>query len=230
MKRLLIVCLVGLLLTALFLWPGPGLLNSFAKTRVCRLGTDYLGVEVTAEEVRMSPFRGEIEVVGLTVANPEDFSDSSFAEVGHLRVRADLLSFLSEQGRIYEIAATPVQLLIERKGVGFNYQPILENLRNRKKVNTAALAGSSSPSLKIDHILLDNVTARVTLLASLEPLEVEIGTVEIRNLDTSNGSAALAQVLEQILESAQQGEGSGFLANTARGLLDLLLGSKDPRP
>ncbi len=230
MKRLLIVCLSGLLLTALFLWPGPSLLNSFARTSVCRFGADYLGVEVTAEKVRMSPFRGEIEVMGLTVANPEDFSDSSFAEVGHLRVRAELLSFFSEQGRIYEIAATPVRLLIERKGVRFNYQPILENLRNRKKVNTAALAGSSSSSLKIDHILLHNVTARVALLASLEPLEVEIGTVEIRDLDTSNGSAALAQVLEQVLESAQQGEGPGFLPGTARGLLDTLLGSEGSRP
>ena len=230
MKRLLIVCLAGLLVAALFfLWPGPGLLNAFARTSVCRLGTDYLGVEVTAEEVRMSPFRGEIEVVGLRMANPEGFSDSSFAEVGHLRVRADLLSFLSEQGRIYAIGAAPVRLLIERKGVGFNYQPILENLRNRKKVNTAALAGSSSSSLKIDHILLKSVTARVILLAGLEPLEVEIGTVEIQDLDTSNGSAALAQVLEQVLESAQLGEGSESLANTARGLLDSLLGSSSPR-
>ena len=230
MKRLLMVCLSGLLLAALlFLWPGPGLLNAFARASVCRLGTDYLGVEVTAAEVRMSPFRGEIEVVGLRVANPEGFSDSSFAKVGHLRVRADLLSFLSEQGRIHEIAARPVRLLVERKGAGFNYQPILKHLRNRKKVNTAALAGSTSSSLKIDHILLDDVSARIILLASLKPLEVEIGTVEIRDLDTSNGSAALAQVLEQMLESAQLGGESGFLANTARGLLDSLLGSSRSR-
>ena len=223
MKRLLIVCLVGLLLTALFLWPGPGLLNSFARTKVSQLGNDYLGVEVTAEEVRVSPFRGKIEVLGLRVANPPEFSDSSFAEVGHLLVRADLLSFLSEQGRIYEIAARPVQLLIERKGVGFNYQPILEYLRKRKEANTASLAGSTSSSLKIDHVLLHNVTARLSLLESLEPLHLEIGTIEIHDLDTSDGSAALFQVLEQLLESAAGGEGAGFLANTARGLLDRLL-------
>ena len=131
--------------------------------------------------------------------------------------------------RSHEIAARPVRLLVERKGVGFNYQPILEHLRNRKKVNTAALAGSTSSSLKIDHILLDDVSARVILLASLEPLEVEIGTVELRDLDTSDGSAALAQVLEQVLESTQLGGESGSLANTARGLLESLLGSSRPR-
>ena len=223
MKRLLILCLTVLLLTALFLWSGPDLLNSFARTKVIQLATDYLGVRVTAEEVRVSPFLGEIEVLGLTVSNPARFSDASFAEVGHLRVSADVLSFLSEQGRIYEIAARPVQLLIERKGVGFNYQPILEHLRKRKEANTASLAGSTSSSLKIDHVLLGNVTARLSLLESLEPLHLEIGTIEIHDLDTSDGSAALFQVLGQLLESAAGGEGAGFLANTARGLLDRLL-------
>ena len=223
MKRLLIVLLAGLLLTAFFLWPGPGLLNSFARTKVSQLGTDYLGVEVTAEEVRVSPFRGEIEVLGLRVANPAEFSDSSFAEIGHLLVRADLLSFLSEQGRIYEIAARPVQILIERKGARFNCQPILQHLRKRKEARTASLAGSTSSSLKIDHILLDDVTARLSLLASLEPIDLEIGTIEIHDLEPSDGSAALFQVLEQLLASAVEGKGESFLANTARGLLDRLL-------
>ena len=228
MKRLLIVCLLGLLLTALFLWPGPGWLNSFARTKVIQLGTDYLGVQVTAQEVRVSPFRGEIEVLGLTVANPAGFSDASFAEVGHLRVNADVLSCLSEQVRISEIVASPAQLLIERQGLRFNYQPILKRLKQRQKATTASLAApsSSSSSLKIDHVLLNDVTARLSLLGNREPFVVDIGTVEIQDLDTSNGSAALLQVLEQLLESAAQGEGGGFLANTARSLLDSLLRPK----
>ena len=222
MKRLLILCLAVLLLTALFLWPGPDFLNSFARTKIIQLGTDYLGVKVTAEEVRVFPFLGEIEVLGLTVANPAGFSDASFAEVGRLRVSADVLSFLSEQGRISEIVASPVQLLIERKGLRFNYQPILERLKQRRKATTASLAAFGSSSLKIDHVLLNDVTARLSLLGNREPFVVDIGTVEIQDLDTSNGSAALLQVLEQLLESAVQGEERGFLANTARSLLESL--------
>ncbi len=228
MKRLVTLGLAALLLAALFLWPGPGLLNSFARTKICQLGTDYLGVPVTAEEVRVSPFRGKIEVLGLTVANPAGFSDASFTEVGHLRVSARLLSFLSEQGHISEIEASPVQLLIERKGLRFNYQPIVERLKAGKKASTASLAGPGSSSLKIDHILLNDVTARLSLLGGGEPFVVDLETVEIHDLDTSDGSAAVLQVLEQLLESAAQAKEGGFLANTAKSLLDSLRQGKQP--
>ncbi len=72
------------------------------------------------------------------------------------------------------------------------------------------------------------MTARLSLLGSGEPFVVDLETVEIHDLDTSDGSAAVLQVLEQLLESAAQAKEGGFLANTAKALLDSLRQGKQP--
>ena len=222
--RLFVVGLVALLVMLLLVWLGCSLLNTLAAIQISRLGSDYLGVEVATKRVRVTLFSGEIEVSGLTVANPPGFREGPFVEVGHLFLHADLLSFLSDQGRIYEIMARPVHLEVEQKGGRFNYQLILEHLEARQGLKTARMADADS-SIKIDHILLEEVTTRVRLGAILEPISLNIGTVKIQDVDTSDWPTALRQVLERMLDSATSGLGTGFLGNAARDILESLLGS-----
>ena len=222
--RLFVVGLVALLVMLLLIWSGYSLLNTLTAIQISRLGNDYLGVEVATKKVRVNLFSGEIMVSGLTVANPPAFSEGPFVEVGHLFLHADPLSFLSDQGRIYEIRAKPVHLEVEQKGGRFNYQIILENLEAKQGLKTARIADSAS-SIKIDRILLEDVQTRVRLVATLAPIALNIGTVKIRDVDSSDGAAALRQILERMLDSATSGRGTGFLGNAARNILESLLGS-----
>ena len=218
MKRVLSSLLLAVLLIGLFLWPGPVWLDSFARGRVRTVGARVLGVEVEAQDVHVSILRREIEVRGLKVANPPGFSSAPFIEIGTLTLKISPLSFLSEQGHITEIRARPVQLWIERQGLSFNYQPILDRLRTRQPIRAAALGWSGPSSVRIDQILLEEVTARVSLLASLAPLALELGAVDIRDVDTTNSSAALLQVLEQLLDSARGGQTPPGRLGKHRGL------------
>ncbi len=216
--------LVALVVIFLLLWlVGSGLLNAFAAWQISSLGSDYLGVEVETDVVQVSLFQGKIEISGLSVANPPGFSQVPFAELGYLLVRADLLSFLSDQGRIHEIRARPVLLEVERKDGRFNYQVIQEHLEDRQRLKTATLADGGASSIRIDQVLLEQVTARVRLLATVKPVTLQIGTVKLQDINTSDGQAALLQVLEQLLEEATPEGGAGFLADTARGVLESLL-------
>ena len=223
--KVIIVFLGSLLVTFLLLWSSSGLLNTFLSKKINRLGKNYLGVEVNTESVSVSLPKGKIKISGLTVANPPGFSQKTFVKVGDLQVHANLLSFLFDQVQIYEIRAKPVHLEVELQNGRFNYQYLFEHLENKQRLKNATINGNDS-TINIDELLLEKITAYIRFSSKLKPVILEIQTVQLQNLDTSDGPGALLQIFQQLLKSATPKESSGFLADTTRSLLKHFLRSK----
>ena len=223
--KVIIVFLGALLVTFLLLWSSSGLLNTFISKQISRLGENYLGVAVNTESVNVSLTKGEIKILGLTVANPSGFSEKTFVKVGDLQVHANLLSFLFDQIQIYKIRAKPIHLEVELQNGRFNYQYLFEHLEDKQRLKKSTITGNNSTSI-INELLLEKITAHIRFSSNLKPLILEIQTVKLQNVDTSDGPSALLQILQQLLKSATPKESAGFLADTTKSILRHFLKSK----
>ena len=121
MKKFLLI-----LLTIIILLAGGicGLylnLESIVKASVAKYGSQLTGTEVALDGFRLSLRKGEAELKGLRIANPEGYQTPQILSLGSVYVRLDMRSLLKPVIVVEEIRIANPEIAYELKSVAHNY-------------------------------------------------------------------------------------------------------------
>ena len=95
-------------------------LESIVKASVAKYGSQLTGTEVALDGLRLSLRKGEAELKGLRIANPEGYQTPQILSLGSVYVRLDMRSLLKPVFVVEEIRIANPEIAYELKSVAHN--------------------------------------------------------------------------------------------------------------
>lgn len=199
-------------------------IDGIVKSNIEESGTELFQTQVDVGNVNISLFDGSGEIYGLSVANPEDFSDEPAIEMEEIRIKVDLMSLLSDTILVENVNITGASLFFEQQGFGVNLRQLNENMD--------LAVDEDDPSMVIDHLLVDGATVRVSSTIDRERrAEATLESFELNGIGRQ-GSNTMKQSMQQIMEplierAIQEAVSRGLLEQLENKVQDLLGGDEE---
>ncbi len=211
-KAVLIVAIVlfGLALLAQF-----GL-SRMVTHRLQRALPQLTGTAATVEAVRLSPFTGAGEIIGLRIPNPEGFAEPEALSLDRARVRVELLSLMGPALVVREISVDGARISYERRADGRdNLAWLRERMTDAAARPAPPAAGVSAPAgpakppapakpprkLIVDSLVITNCRVRVAGVLSTNVMALPLPTVAMRDLGRAQGGLTPAEVGGEVLRA-----------------------------
>jgi hypothetical protein len=176
----LLTILTALLLLLAFLM--PGLIEIWVLDNYSDLVREYLGVESSVQDVRISPLKGFLQFESIALKNPKGFSERDFIHIQTLTAHVSLLTLLKQQIEIDDLVADTIQLNIECRKSICNYQPFVDRLKSlTSKIPSKESRSPSGRIIKIISTDLRNITTNTQLGASEKSLVLKVKDVHLDN-------------------------------------------------
>jgi hypothetical protein len=184
-KKSLMIRIVGGLLVAIavlamaFSFFGDGAIKAAVET----IGTKTLGVNVGLDEVKLSVLGGNVELNGLSVANPEGYENETLLEMGHGYVDLSIGSLMSDVVVIDKMEFDGVTVVIEQKSLMVNnLQEIMDKLKGETKEEPVDAEEDADDEekkagkkLRITKLDITNVSVKIKLI----PIPGKADTIDI---------------------------------------------------
>ena len=172
-------------------------LDSIVKTGIEAEGSDVLGTSVSVSSVSISPLSGSGTIRGLTIENPEGFTEDNIMQLGEVTVSLNLSSLLGDIIEIYEISVIEPVITYETKITTDNIRALLANLPSTPGAANEDVAVDAGKGFIIREFNLRD--AQVNLIASIIEQSVVLGDIQLLDIGTENQAATVSQALEKIL-------------------------------
>lgn len=190
---LVIVLLLVLVLAAVF-WRIDGL----AKAAVERGGTYALGVDTSVGDVDVQVLGGEIQLNRLSVANAKGFKADHFMTLGSADVKVGISSLTSDLVQVPKIELKDIDLQLEKKLDGSNYQAILDSVAKLQDKS----APPSEKKFVVDDFSLKNVKVTVDVSSPIGPgtkMTIPIDEIKLTKVGkTGTGIGGTGMTLDQL--------------------------------
>lgn len=199
-------------------------IDGIVKSNIEESGTELFQTQVDVGNVNISLFDGSGEIYGLSVANPEDFSDEPAIEMEEIRIKVDLMSLLSDTILVENVNITGASLFFEQQGFGVNLRQLNENMD--------LAVDEDDPAMVIDHLLVDRAIVRVSSTIDRErTAEATLESFELNGIGRQ-GSNTMKQSMQQIMEplierAIQEAVSRGLLEQLENKVQDLLGGDEE---
>jgi hypothetical protein len=196
-------------------------LDGIIKSNIESVGSDLLQTDVQVEDVSVSLFDGKGHIDGITIENPEGFSDSAAVKLQAIDIEMDLSSLLSDTMLIDSLIIQQPEVYVEQTLQGNNIKALQENL--------AQSSTSESGGLIIDYLLVeDGVVTLSTNIGGARTAQVELERFEqeaIGRAGSNTVKSSVQQILEPVLEhAAREALEGGVREKVEDKLKDLLDG------
>ena len=165
------------------------------KTGIEESGSELLQTEVAVDKVSISVFGGSGTIEGLTIKNPESFSDESALFIQNASIKVDLGSLLSDQVIVNEIIINSPEILFEQEGVGINLKRLSDNM----DAASGELSESSETKLVVEHLRISE--GKIVVNSSLNrdgSTEVSLSDITVNDIGR-DGNNTVKQSVEEIL-------------------------------
>jgi hypothetical protein len=173
-------------------------LDALAERVIERGASEQLGVATEIRSLLLRPLSGILSLRGLEIANPPDYA-GAFLRVERARGDLDVSTLRQDVIVVREIALDGVEVTLEERRGGSNYDAIVANLDR----GTKPAAAAPGPSVRVRELVVRNVTAHVRIAGS-PPVSFEIPEIHLRELGGPGGADAgviTAEVVRAILTS-----------------------------
>ncbi|NIB43736.1 AsmA family protein [Pseudomaricurvus alkylphenolicus] len=167
-------------------------LDQIVKTAVERVGPQVVGTEVGLADVKLDLQKGRGELHGLTVANPQGFSNNSAFSLGEIALDIDPASLTGDVIVINEVLISKAQLLAEHKGLAeTNLQALLDNV----KKNSGSSGSTESQTSE----------AGADVKLAIEKFTFEEGAMKLQSEEWGEQSLKLPTIRLKDIGSKEQG-------------------------
>ncbi len=213
--------LLGLLLVLLTAFIGLFLyLEPLVKTTVNTVGTKIVGTQVNLEGFKFSPFVGEAEVTGLSVANPEGYKTPNLINLGRVFVKVNVKSLFTDTIVVDEVSVNGIDLTYEMPDLSTsNVMQIQQNIAKNtassnaeEPVKTEEVSKESPAQTKpaknviIKKVVVDGGTLSAMIPLQAEALTLTMPAIEITGIgeqgDKMNIQETVTTVFNKILYNA----------------------------
>ncbi len=218
---------------------GSGYVNSLARKQVEASASASLGVKTSLDALRLGLFSSDCDILGLSVSNPQGFSETPFLTLGSGRVAVALTSLLSDEIRVPELVLEDLFLNLEVTEAGANYETILDNVTKggsdsddesgkrfvidrfvMKSIHLeGSLLGEAFTEVTIPEIVLENVGSDTDGGVLLDQLTAMV--VQALLVDVSVNPAVLARMPADLLKGLQGDVGRLVDLKALDGALDI---------
>ena len=201
---------------AIVVYVGLKNIDSIVKNVVEEVGPKVIGTEVSLSDVKITLAEGRAELFGLSIANPEGFSNADAFSLGQVAVELDLGSLGKDVLVINEVLISDIQLLAEQTGMkDINLQTLLNNLKSGSGTSSSSTPQPSESSASDFKMAVKKFTfAGGNIHLTSEQLgekDLKLPTIALKDLGSaSNGltpdqlaTAAMEPLLNQAKESVQ---------------------------
>ncbi len=161
-----------------------------------------LGVETSVGGVLLRPIAGHVRISDLDVANPDGFSDRSFMTIGVAEADVEVRSLLRDPVVIHRFVLRDIEVSLEWKLGGTNYDVILDYMDDPAAESAAEDAG---PGQVIEVLRIENVKAHLKLDGvggKSSEFEVEVPEIELRGIGRDSPDGISIAGLSRLLTTA----------------------------
>lgn len=166
-------------------------IDGIVKSNIQSTTSEMLETRVDVKDVSISILDGSGTIEGITIHNPEGFSDNPSVKLQQVSMKMDLPTLLSDTVVIRKLRIKKPEIFFEQKPSGNNLKTLSERLGS---------SSSSDANLVVDYLLVEN--GHVTLTADIgkqKNIEGEFSKIEIEGIGRK-GNNTIEQTLKQILE------------------------------
>ncbi|MDX8407513.1 MAG: hypothetical protein R8L58_03925 [Mariprofundaceae bacterium] len=215
MKKVMIGLFAVLVVIAgglIYVWSS---LDGIVKNAIQTYGSEATKTEVSVASVRIKPESGEGSIAGLSVANPQGFSDANIFQLGEISTKIDTASITRNPVIIDEliIKAPAVFYEINKAGTS-NVDALKKNLGLSSDEQSAAgkEEGGEAKKMIIKKLVVEGGKARV-LIAALGGKEQSVALPAMRLTDVGKKTGgATALEVARILSNAMLKNVKGSVA------------------
>ena len=194
-------------------------LEPLAKGVVHKFGTQVVGTEVVLNEFKFHPLDGEVEIVGLTIANPDGYIAPNLLSLGRIFVKLDVKSLLSNTIIVENVELNKPEITYEMPDFSTsNVMQIQENIAKNTASDTTVSQESveeeaASESQSGKNVIIKKVLVEGGALSAITPLQknetalvLNMPAVELNGIgektDKMTIKEAVATVFNKILFNA----------------------------
>ena len=175
-------------------------LNSIVRAGVEKGGSYALGVPTTLDRAKISLFKGDAALHGLSVANPDGFSDRGFFKADRIQVGVGIRELFDNEMHVREVLLDKPEINIESEGIRSNIGVFLGRLKQSEGERKKKEQEEKKPGRRMRIDLIRITEPRITVSANGRNYEVKMRELKMTNLHDSNGNGLPPeQILGQVI-------------------------------
>jgi hypothetical protein len=191
-------------------------LDSLVEAAIEKYGSEATQTSVLVDSVKINLTDGAAGINGLTIANPDGYTQPHAFSLGEIRAGIDLQSLQEEPYIIDEITVLAPQVFVEiNEANNTNLNDLKKNLAagstvatQDEKPQTTTDGSAKEPRLIIRRVTFadGNIQAKVAALDNKE-LQVKLPGLDMTNLGGSNGATAselASEILNRLTDRATE--------------------------
>ena len=182
--------LIGLLLLIVVSVAGVLLyLEPLVKNTVNTVGTKITGTQVNLDGFKFSPFSGEAEIKGLSIANPEGYKTSKLIDLGRIFVKVNVSSLFTDTIIVDEVSVNGIALSYEMPDFSTsNVMQIQQNIVQNTTSDKTSAAEEPKAEVKEEktaettsskNVIIKKVVVDGGSLSAIIPLQPEALTLNM---------------------------------------------------
>ncbi|MCS6814811.1 MAG: AsmA family protein [Cyanobacteria bacterium] len=159
-------------------------LDRIVKNQVERDLTTALQTTTTISRFRLNPWRGQLTIQGLTIANPANFTTPNLVTVQSIQVQLRPASLLSNTLKIKEMRVQSTEVTFEQQQLRNNLVVALSKLEDAQTQKDRG-----DRRFQIDRVTIQDTTARIsaTFLGQRSAeLTVDLPDISLQNVTSEN--------------------------------------------
>ena len=232
-KKVLIVVGGIVLVLAVFIWQVIANIDGIMAKVVEDVGSDVLKTEVSVSGMAITLREGKVSIAGLTVANPDGYSNTNLFEMEGIEVALDIASLSQDVLVIKSIRIQNPQIVFEGDADGgSNMQTLLDNIGSGSASDSSA-AGSEEKKMIID--LFDFSGAQVKASSELKPGEIadlKLPGIKMKGIGRKKGGVTpdvvaekiAKELIEEVISAVAKAQVNKVIEEKTKGFLDKLKG------
>lgn len=232
MKKKVLIGVGGVLLVLIvFIWQVVANLDSIVAGVIEDVGTETLKTKVSVAGVSIDLKAGKASIAGLTIANPDGFSNANLFDLEGIEIDLDIQSMSGDVLVIESIRINNPRIVFEGTASGgSNMQTLLDNMDSAPQGEGDAAQGDASKMI-IERFEFSGAVVNATSeLKPGEQLELKLPTITMTGIGRSEGGVTAEVAIEQItnkllnavIESALKAGVNKALEEKKKGFMDKL--------
>jgi uncharacterized protein involved in outer membrane biogenesis len=201
MKKLLLFGLAVLLVVGLGIYITlQFFLGSAVKTGVNRFGPAITQTPVQLDGARVSPFSGVGTLNGLTVGNPQGWSNNPALQLGRMHIDLEPSTLFDDHIVINEITIEQPQFRYETRLVASNVGDLLKNIEQSIGTREAQPQTKTGKPIKMVVKKLSIREGQVTVeIPGATAIAISMPPVELADIGTAEGGITPAQLASAVM-------------------------------
>ncbi|MBQ0721611.1 MAG: hypothetical protein KBT88_01690 [Gammaproteobacteria bacterium] len=208
----MIIKILGVLVLVVAVLVGLSLyyLDSGVKKAIETFGPQYTKTRVELMDVSLSPLSGKGSLTGLTIGNPQGFSDANAFSLGEVAIVIDTQTLSADPVVIHSIRIIAPQIIFEQGKKSTNLQQLLKNIEqpgeavSSKKDEPVKAEGDAKKIIIKDLQISGGQLHYMNPLLGGKTIDLALPDIQLRGIGEKSGGASGAEITEQIIAAVSK--------------------------